>query len=352
MWLRGAIVSSLALLWLLLMAACTVAEPTAQPTPFPTAPVDAVTAPPALTEPAPTLTMEPTSVLALPETATPVIAVAQPSPAQTQSSAPVFPTVVETAVPPTPTFAAYGITQTIGYSSLGYPIVSHRFGYGADTIVFVGGIHGGYEWNTILLAYEAIDYLQAHPEVVPPNVTVYIIPSANPDGQRIVTGTVARFTTEDVRQPIEPGRFNGNDVDLNRNWDCNWSPTALWGSREVSGGERPFSEPETQTLRQFLLTQHAQAVIFWHSKANGVYAAGCGETYQPAYDLAMLYGEAAGYPVYEAFTAYAVSGDASDWLAVQGIPAITVELKTRSELDLQQNLNGLLAVLSASDLSP
>jgi len=54
-----------------------------------------------------------------------------------------------------------------------------------------------------------------------------------------------------------------------------------------------------------------------------------------------------GYPVYERFTHYDVNGDAGDWLSTQGIPAFTVELKSRDQLDWEMNLAGLQALLAS-----
>jgi len=272
---------------------------------------------------------------------TPVIAVVE-----TAVSRPSATNLPPTVPLPTPTFAAYGITQTVGFSAQGRPIINYRFGYGTQQVVLVGGIHGGYEWNTIVLAYQVIDYFMQNPQQIPANVTLHIIPSANPDGQYFVTNTAGRFTAADLQADITLGRFNGNQVDLNRNWDCNWVPVGIWGEQEVSGGERPFSELETQALRRFFLGQQVDAVIFYHSKADGVYAGGCLGTHAPSLELAALYGEAAGYPVYEQFDHYEVTGDASDWLTLQEIPSFTVELRTRSGLDWPDNLAGILAMLN------
>lgn len=236
-------------------------------------------------------------------------------------------------------------TYVIGESVRGLPIIAHRFGDGVQHIVIVGGIHGGYEWNTILLAYRAIDYFKTYFAALPETVTLTIIPSANPDGQELVTGKVGSFSLADLAADTIPGRFNANNVDLNRNWDCQWAPSAIWRGNEVSGGPAPFSEPETVVLRDYLLQQHPEAVIFLHSAANGVFASGCPETHQPSMELAQIYGEAAGYPVYERFSAYDVTGDAGDWLTKQDITAISVELINHQDLDLEKNLAGMLAVL-------
>jgi len=233
------------------------------------------------------------------------------------------------------------------------PLIDYQLGDGSNQIVLIGGIHGGYEWNTTLLAYHLIDYFTQRPEELPITTTLHIIPSANPDGQFMVTGQNGRFSLADVDTTADhaPARFNDNGVDLNRNWDCNWQAEALWREETISAGVYPFSEPETAVLRDFLLDVQPTAVIFLHSAANGVYGAGCTDLYQPAYQLATLYGTAAAYPVYESFDYYQVTGDATDWLALQGIPAITVELETHEALDWEKNLRGITAVLNAAPSS-
>lgn len=251
-------------------------------------------------------------------------------------------TATPTAVPAPPN----AIIQPFGTSVQGRPLVAYRFNDGPQHIIFVGGIHGGYEWNTITLAYEAIDYFSTHPEAIPKNVTLHIIPSANPDGQYLVTQSNGRFTPPIAVTDTVPGRFNANGVDLNRNWDCEWAEAAVWRESQVSGGTRPFSEKETVALRDYLLAQTPAVVVFWHSAANGVFAAGCPTTDLPSVTLATIYGQAAGYPVHQRFSSYPVTGDAGDWLTTQGIPSFTVELINHESTDWPQNMAGLTALLN------
>lgn len=239
-------------------------------------------------------------------------------------------------------------TEAIGFSYDNHPIISYQIGTGETHVMFIGGIHGGYEWNTILLAYEALDYFIAQPDFVPPNVTLHIIPSANPDGQKLVTGSTGRFDPSDVVFNTEPGRFNGRGVDLNRNWDCDWQPTALWRDQYVSGGEAAFSEPETRALRDYILEYDPTAVLFWHSAANAIFSAYCPQPHLPSNQLADLYGAASGYPVHYSFNAYPITGDASNWLTTQGIASITIELTTHSTIEWEANRRGMTAVLNAA----
>ncbi|HFQ93356.1 MAG TPA: hypothetical protein ENK32_05070 [Anaerolineae bacterium] len=246
---------------------------------------------------------------------------------------------------PTPTFAAYGVQQSIGRTVDGRSIDSYSFGYGTRKIVLVGGMHGGYEWNTIQLAYRLIDYFTENPQEIPADVTLIIIPAVNVDGQFLITGRDGRFALQDVALITVPGRFNARGVDLNRNWNCDWTAEAEWNGRTISGGSEPFSEPETQALRRFFLRQRPEVVVFWHSKANGVFGSGCEAVDEASLALGRVYGRAAAYPVFERFTAYPVTGDASDWLAEQGIPSFTVELETHNQTEWRKNLAGVQALL-------
>ncbi|NHZ71560.1 MAG: hypothetical protein GWP17_00525 [Aquificales bacterium] len=329
------------------------------PTQMATAVLPTVITPESITEapPAsPTPILQPTVIILPTATVLPAASATAPAAAATASpvmmvTAAVQPSPFPSPLPPTPIppLPMAGSGGVIGYSAGGRPLTNYQFGNGFNQIVLVGGMHGGYEWNTILLAYRMIDYFTQNLDEIPETVTLHIIPSANPDGQFVITGRDCRFSEADIDPTSNnfSGRFNDNGVDLNRNWDCRWQTKGVWRDQEIDAGAYPFSEPETAALRDFFLALEPTAVILWHSAANGTYAAGCPDLYQPAYALAEQYGAAADYPVYESFAAYQVTGDASDWLALQGIPAITVELKTHEGVDWDKNMAGITAVLDS-----
>ena len=241
------------------------------------------------------------------------------------------------------------ISRELGLSTQGWPIDVYEFGDGPIRLAFVGGIHGGYEWNTILLAYETIDYFTRNLETLPESISLYIIPSANPDGQAALTDHGGRFAPDEVGSDTYYGRFNGNAVDLNRNWDCGWEPVGYWRDREISAGSAPFSEVETQILRDFLTDMHT--VVFWHSARPGVFFGECDSPFPASEALAAIYAEAAEYPVFDDFVDYSVTGAASDWLALQGIPAIAVELSNHTDTDWKRNLAGVLAIIETYRLN-
>ena len=240
------------------------------------------------------------------------------------------------------------VHTVIGQSVQGRNIDAYTYGNGKTHIVLVGGIHGGYEWNSVVLAYKFIDYFDADPKTIPAYLTVTIIPDANPDGVYKVTGIPDRFTSTDVStntQILASGRFNANNVDLNRNFDCKWQPKSTWQSKTVSAGTAPFSEPEAQALRDFLLRNNQSLVIFWHSQSGTVYASQCENGILPETKTTMnIYAKASGYASSQTFDAYATTGGADDWLASVNVPAFTVELKTHDTIEWSQNLAGVLAL--------
>ena len=238
--------------------------------------------------------------------------------------------------------------EVIGTSVEGRAIESYTFGHGSTTLLFVGGIHGGYEWNSVLLAYAVIDDLVAGNITIPDGISVKIIPSLNPDGVYKVTGKEGRFVATDVKVNTSngEGRFNANAVDLNRNFACKWQPTSTWRSKTVSAGTSAFSEPEAQALKKLVEEKRPKGVIFWHSQASAVYASECEEGILPAtIQLMNTYAKAAGYKAISAFDAYPVTGDAEGWLASIGIPAITVELSSHESIEWTKNKAGVEAVL-------
>ncbi len=237
----------------------------------------------------------------------------------------------------------------IGSSLEGRSITAYSYGTGPKHLLFVGGMHGGYEWNSVLLAYQFMDYLAAHPETVPASLTIDVIPSINPDGVFKAVGKEGRFSAADAStdsKVLASARFNAHAVDLNRNFDCKWQATSTWQGRPVSAGTSAFSEPESRAVRTVVTEHHPAAVVFWHSQANAVYASECTQGILPGTLASMdAYAHAAGYPAVKTFDAYPITGDAEGWLASIGIPAITVELATHETVEWDRNLLGIQALI-------
>jgi hypothetical protein len=216
----------------------------------------------------------------------------------------------------------------IGRSAQGRDILAWRFGEGQRILLLVGGIHTGFEINTVMLVNDLIAHFESAPAEILPGVSLIFVPLANPDG-------LSRGRTLD-------GRFNANGVDLNRNWGCEWSAEAYFQNQSVNPGARAFSEPETQALSVFIRQLQPDAVIFYHSAADGVFAGNCGDDHGSA-ELAAVLGEATGYSYGEPFTAYPVTGTGASWVDGQGIPAVDLELSSGRDTQFERNLKGIQA---------
>jgi hypothetical protein len=252
------------------------------------------------------------------------------------------PTISQTVVPrsrtptsPPPTLTPRPFFErafTYGHSFDGRPLLAYRFGTGPSARAIIGGIHGGYEWNTVVLVNKMLEYLQDHPTLVPDEVTLYVIPCANPDGYAAGTDR-------------ECGRTNGNSVDLNRNWEYQWQPTATHGYDPVEAGAHAFSEPETAALRDLILEQDVEAAIFYHSALAQIFY-GAQRDRSATYELALTVSEATGYPIAAGVPGQITTGNAIDWMSAQGIAGIEVELTTHEDIEWERNLKGLLVFLS------
>jgi hypothetical protein len=240
-------------------------------------------------------------------------------------------------------------TEVIGTSAGGRDIVANHYGTGSTEILFVGGVHGGYSYNTSLLAYQLMDYLAANPSAVPANERVTVIPELNPDGIAKVVGSDGRFAASDIPASADTvaGRVNANGVDVDRNFDCNWQASATWQNKKESGGTAAFSEPEAQAIQSYVTAHKPAAAVVFFSAAGGVYASACGGS--PSKDdlaLMNLYAKASGYPASASFDSYSVTGDMVDWFAKVGIPGISVLLTNHTSTEWDKNLAGIKAVLA------
>lgn len=246
-------------------------------------------------------------------------------------------------------------SEVIGRTVEGREIKAVRFGAGSKSVVLYGGIHGGYEWNTVALTGQLIEFFETNPKEVPEGVRVYIIPCLNLDGLALVTEGDALQDGE----PLEAadilegdrsrGRFNARGVDLNRNWDANWQPTSEWRNQEVDAGRRPFSEPETRALRDLVVRIKPKVVVSYHSQADGIYYSGKRDRWEPARRLAQLYSAASGYPIPQGrgLVGYRITGASGGYFYRLRIPEITVELEGRSGPEFDRNLAGVRALLQA-----
>lgn len=164
------------------------------------------------------------------------------------------------------------------------------------------------------------------------------VPLSNPDGYNI-TWTTNRLWRKNAR--VVSGTVRG--VDLNRNWSIGWglnSGSSSSSTSETYRGTAPFSEPETQVLRDYVLSiPKLVASIDFHSYSQLVLRPW---TYQytlppgiAAFDRignamvgAIASSTGASYEYGGPDILYLASGTAPDWcFGVTGAIALTIELR-------------------------
>jgi len=194
----------------------------------------------------------------------------------------------------------------------------------------VAGIHGGYEWNTVVLAEELISYIMEDPNVIPPEVTLYILKNMNPDGY--------------AKAWDATGRANANGVDLNRNFDAewlvDWNRDVCFNRVYVTAGPEPGSEPETQAIMSFITSHEIEAMIIYHSAGLGIFPGGSPpgpKSQMLAYYISGITPYA--YPPKDIGCVY--SGAMANWAALQGVPSVDIELSTHGDTDLSINIRVL-----------
>jgi predicted deacylase len=224
----------------------------------------------------------------------------------------------------------------IGYSVAGRPLEVYRYGNGPTGRIIVAGIHGGNEANTIKLAHELIDYIEKNPKIIPDNITLYILPDLNPDGE--------------ARSHNVDGRVNDHGVDLNRNWPYKWvkdyDRSRCWHYRPTTAGDYGASEPETAALLAFIVSHpEIDALISYHAAALGIFAGGIPE-FEPSIRLAEKLANVSTfrYPPKDIGCVY--TGNLTDWASsTREIAAVDIELHDFKHTDIDENLKILKAFL-------
>jgi len=220
-------------------------------------------------------------------------------------------------------------------------------GTGKPAVLYNGTQHAR-EWITPMVCMWIADRLvygyESDPRIrsLLDRLEFYVFPVINPDGY------VYSWTTN--RNWRKNRRDNPNTtcdgVDLNRNWGLGWGGGGSSGSpcSDTYRGTAPFSEPETQGLRDFF-SNHPQivATIDFHSYSqlilwpwgytselppdNDVFlelGAGMHDAIHAVHGMAYDYG-----PIYS--TIYQASGGSVDWCyGAQGVWAFTIELRPAS----------------------
>ena len=219
----------------------------------------------------------------------------------------------------------------IGRSAGGQELRVVQMGSGPRNVLVLGGLHSGFAPSSVRVVEDIQAYFTAHPEEIPAGITLHLLSNANPDAPDL---------PNDAR-----GRLNANSTDLNLNWDCNWLPSIAFRSQDLTAGRAPFSEPETQAIRDYALQTLPVAVIAYEAKSPGwVIAGACKGPSLFSDALAQNYAYASGYDVNKPDSYF--HGDATDWLDSRGIPAISILLKDYTTPDSDIHIRAIKALFA------
>ncbi len=246
--------------------------------------------------------------------------------------------------------------QSIGQSHEGRDILLAKVSLNvafADlkpALLFTGTVHAR-EWIGNELGIEFIDYLlknhRNHPDILETLTqnTLYLIPCLNPDG--------FEYSREHFSFWRKNRRDNGDGtfgVDLNRNFSVGYQKSKNTSSN-VYSGPRPFSEPETRAIKEFVDThKNITIALDYHSQGNVFFPAHKfnHEMELEGTDLNTLcanmnyhihkvtgrkYGINRGKPPTKL-----ISGSGREYYYSKGILAVVVEVGTRNIPDYMQNM--------------
>lgn len=203
--------------------------------------------------------------------------------------------------------------------------------------VRICGAHHGNEFMSVelplLLAWYLVENYDtdSYIEELIDNREIWIIPMVNPDGREAST------------------RYNANGVDLNRDYGY------LWGGE--GGSSSPFSQPETQVIRDHALDNNFVLSLSYHTTAAYVnFIWNYKEQQTPddevVVDLSNQYAASTGYTAIRGYNWYQTRGDTNDFsYGCRGDIDWTIETENSNiEATWNKNRDAMLDIIDAADM--
>ena len=191
-------------------------------------------------------------------------------------------------------------------------------------------LHHAREWPTHETALNVIENLtegyglDTRVSWLIDNREIWIVPVVNPDGLDYA------LTVDDMWRKNRRDNLDGTfGVDLNRNYNGseNGDPLGAWGgagtsdltSSDLYCGEAPFSEPETQAVRDLARAHDFQIAFDFHTYDDSVmwpwgYTANLTADDEHFVDIGQQLAALNGYTAAQSVDMYATTGDSLDWL--------------------------------------
>jgi hypothetical protein len=169
--------------------------------------------------------------------------------------------------------------DTIGYSLGGLPMYALKISDNPEIeeeeepdVLLNGMIHAREPIGMELILY-TMNYLlenQSAPEVADMinSTEIWLVPIINPDGYEFNEG-IAPNGGGMWRKNLRDNGDGSFGVDLNRNWDFIWGiddiSSSPNGESQIYRGTGPFSEPETQVMRDFINNHEFPIIVNYHA---------------------------------------------------------------------------------------
>lgn len=192
-------------------------------------------------------------------------------------------------------------------------------------VIFMGNHHAREHVSAeipLMLAQHLLDHRDdAQIAALLESRDLWIIPMVNPDGVEydIATGSYRMW-----RKNRAKNRDGTMGVDLNRNYGYKWGTggSSSSGSSDVYMGPKPFSEPESAAIRDFVTAhQNARVLLSFHTFSELILYP-WGHTYDSITDgrdlqvfetMARTMAQWNKYTPQQASDLYIASGDTTDW---------------------------------------
>ncbi len=226
-------------------------------------------------------------------------------------------------------------------------------------VLFVGAHHGNELIGNEMAIYIIQTFLDGYgtdPRITSlvNNNEIWVIPMPNPDGTEYTMTQESwrknrspNYISESTPGPLDPKIYpTSYGVDLNRNYDIEWgdpggSSVLLQRSGTYAGPE-PFSEVETQVIRELVLAHNFSVYMDYHSGIELILYP-WGYTSDPTPDNALFerlgekLSELTGYQAIQGYELYQTNGDAVDWMYyATRTKSFTVELCQESRPDKER----------------
>jgi hypothetical protein len=144
---------------------------------------------------------------------------------------------------------------------------------GGKPVILLNSLQHAREWVSVMATMYLVNRLATEwaPGSADADILnryeVVLVPMVNPDGY-VYTWTTDRFWRK-TRRPNGNGAFG---IDPNRNWGYEWgrnNGSSPDPRSDIYRGTAPFSEPETQAMRDLAARLGARAVLYWDVHTYG-----------------------------------------------------------------------------------